>query len=97
MAIKIIGFDIDYDIILSKYFDNLEGYPTKNKEIDNLNTEVWIYHGDDSPFDVETEEMYSNFLDMDESDFRNVSGLNIDEQKNYFVIKIFIINSKGLA
>jgi hypothetical protein len=79
MAIKIIGFDIDYDVTLSKYFDNLEGYPTKNKEINNLNTEIWVYQGDDSPFDLETEEMYSNFFDMDEADFIKISGFTIDE------------------
>jgi hypothetical protein len=79
MAIKIIGFDIEYDIILSKYFDNLKEYPTKNKEINNLNTEIWVYQGDDSPFDLETEEMYSNFLDMDEADFMKITSFTIEE------------------
>lgn len=79
MAIKIIGFDIEYDIILSKYFDNLKEYPTKNKEINNLNTEIWVYQGDDSPFDLETEEMYSNLLDMDEADFMKITSFTIEE------------------
>lgn len=79
MAIKIIGFDIDYDVILNKYFDNLKEYPTKNKEINNLNTEIWVYQGDDSPFDLETEEMYSNFLDMDEADFMKITSFTIEE------------------
>lgn len=79
MAIKIIGFDIEYDVILNKYFDNLKEYPTKNKEINNLNTEIWVYQGDDSPFDLETEEMYSNFLDMDEADFMKITSFTIEE------------------
>ena len=79
MAIKIIGFDIDYDVILNKYFDNLKEYPTKNKEINNLNTEIWVYQGYDSPFDLETEEMYSNFLDMDEADFMKITSFTIEE------------------
>ena len=79
MAIKIIGFDIDYNVILNKYFDNLKEYPTKNKEINNLKTEIWVYQGDDSPFDLETEEMYSNFLDMDEADFMKITSFTIEE------------------
>jgi hypothetical protein len=79
MANKIIGFEILCSVPVFQFFEIPEAYLTDNKEINNLNTEIWVYQGDDSPFDLETEEMYSNFFDMDEADFIKISGFTIDE------------------
>jgi hypothetical protein len=79
MAKKIIGFEIECSVRVFQYFEIPQDYPIENKQIDDLYDEIWEAFGDDSQLNVLTQELHPSYLDMDEMEFMNISGFNIDE------------------
>lgn len=79
MATKIISFEIQCSVDVHQYFEIPEDYPIENKSIDELYDAIWESFGDDSQLNVLTEELHPSYFYIDEIEFMNISGFNIDE------------------